>query len=138
MDSSNPHPGDEDSARPDPVDRPAGEPAQGNEPVPALTVPGRASPGNGVPRDGGQFWPPNRWRRPTRVAAGVGVAAAVLAGGLTAAITTAGSPAPAAAWMRIAAVHAGQPAGPGWDIRKPILGTAWEPGLSPVSAPGQP
>ena len=98
MDSRNPHPGDEDSARPDPVDRPADEPAQGNEPAPALTVPGRASPGNGVPRDGGQFWPPNRWRRPTRAAAGAGVAAAVLAGGLTAAITTAGSPAPAAAW----------------------------------------
>ena len=65
MDSSNPHPGDQDSA---------------------------------TPRDGGQFWPPGRWRRPTQVAVGLGVAAAVLAGGIiTAAVTAAGSPAPAAA-----------------------------------------
>ena len=65
MDSSNPHPGDQDSA---------------------------------TPRDGGQFWPPGRWRRPTRVAVGLGTAAAVLAGGIiTATVTAAGSPAPAAA-----------------------------------------
>jgi hypothetical protein len=52
-----------------------------------------------TPRDGGQFWPPGRWRRPTQVAVGVGVAAAVLAGGIiTATVTAAGSPAPAAAW----------------------------------------
>jgi hypothetical protein len=52
-----------------------------------------------TPRDGGQFWPPGRWRRPTQVAEGVGVAAAVLAGGIiTATVTAAGSPAPAAAW----------------------------------------
>ena len=65
MDSSNPHPGDQDSA---------------------------------TPRDGGQFWPPGRWRRPTQVAVGLGTAAAVLAGGIiTAVVTAAGSPAPAAA-----------------------------------------
>ena len=51
-----------------------------------------------TPRDGGQFWPPGRWRRPTQVAVGLGVAAAVLAGGIiTAVVTAAGSPAPAAA-----------------------------------------
>jgi hypothetical protein len=51
-----------------------------------------------TPRDGGQFWPPGRWRRPTQVAVGLGVAAAVLAGGIiTATVTAAGSPAPAAA-----------------------------------------
>jgi hypothetical protein len=65
MDSSNPHPGDQDSA---------------------------------TPGDGGQFWPPGRWRRPTQVAVSLGVAAAVLAGGIiTAVVTAAGSPAPAAA-----------------------------------------
>ncbi|HEX6857644.1 MAG TPA: hypothetical protein VF204_20310, partial [Streptosporangiaceae bacterium] len=65
MDSSNPDPGDQDSA---------------------------------TPRDGGQFWPPGRWRRPTQVAVGLGVAAAVLAGGIiTATVNAAGSPAPAAA-----------------------------------------
>jgi hypothetical protein len=65
MDSSNPHPGDQDSA---------------------------------APRDGGQFWPPGRWQRPTQVAVGLGVAAAVLAGGIiSATVTAAGSPAPAAA-----------------------------------------
>jgi hypothetical protein len=65
MDSSNPHPGDQDSA---------------------------------TPRDGGQFWLPGRWRRPTQIAVGLGVAAAVLAGGIiTAVVTAAGSPAPAAA-----------------------------------------
>lgn len=91
MDSSNPHPGDQDSTRPGPADGPAGGPAQGNEPAQALTVPGS------VPRDGGQFWPPGRWRRPIQVAVGLGVAAAVVAGGVTAAVTAAGSPAPAAA-----------------------------------------
>jgi len=65
MDSSNPHPGDQDSA---------------------------------TPRDGGQFWPPGRWRRPTQVRVSLGVAAAVLAGGIiTATVTAAGTPAPAAA-----------------------------------------
>jgi hypothetical protein len=91
MDSSNPHPGDQDSPRPDPGRGPADWPAQGHEPAQALTVPGSAS------RGGGQFWPPGRWRRPTQVAVGLGVAAAVVAGGVTAAVTAAGSPAPAAA-----------------------------------------
>jgi hypothetical protein len=91
MDSSNPHPGDQDSPRPDPGRGPADWPAQGHEPAQALTVPGSAS------RGGGQFWPPDRWRRPTQVAVGLGVAAAVVAGGVTAAVTAAGSPAPAAA-----------------------------------------
>jgi hypothetical protein len=69
MDSSNPHSGD-----------------QGSMP-----------PGLGQ-GDGGQFWPPGRWPRPTQVAVGVGVAAALLAGGIiTATVTAAGSPAPAAA-----------------------------------------
>jgi len=65
MDSSNPDPGDQDSA---------------------------------APRDGRQFWPPGRWRRPTRVRVSLGVAAAVLTGGIvTATVTAPGSPAPAAA-----------------------------------------
>jgi hypothetical protein len=91
MDSSSPHPDDQDNTPPDPGHGPVDGPAQGNEPAPALTVPGSASLG------GGQFWPPGRWRRPTRVAVGLGVAAAVVAGGVTAAVTAAGSPAPAAA-----------------------------------------
>src|SRR5690348_1951729 len=65
MDSSSPHPGDQDSTRPG-------------------------------------LWPPGRWRRPTQVAVGLGVAAAVVAGGVAAAVTAAGSPAPAAA-MTLAA-----------------------------------
>ena len=69
MDSSNPHTGNQDSMQPGP--------GQGN---------------------GGQFWPPGRWRRPTQVAVSLGVVAAVLAGGIIAAtVTAAGSPAPAAA-----------------------------------------
>jgi hypothetical protein len=69
MDSSNPYSGDQDSVQPGPGQR-----------------------------DGGQFWPPGRWRRPTRVRVSLGVAAAVLAGGIiTAVVTAAGSPAPAAA-----------------------------------------
>jgi hypothetical protein len=69
MDSSNPYSGDQDSMQPGPGQR-----------------------------DGGQFWPPGRWRRPTRVRVSLGVAAAVLAGGIvTATVTAAGSPAPAAA-----------------------------------------
>ena len=60
MDSSSPHPDDQDSTRPG-------------------------------------LWPPGRWRRPAQVAVGLGVVAAVVAGGVTAEVTAAGSPAPAAA-----------------------------------------
>jgi hypothetical protein len=69
MDGSNPYSGDQDSMQPGPGQR-----------------------------DGGQFWPPGRWQRPTQAAVGLGVAAAVLAGGIiTATVTAAGSPAPVAA-----------------------------------------
>ena len=68
MDSSNPQSVDQDSTRP--------------------------GPGQG---DGGQFWPPGRWRRPTQVAVGAGVAAVVLAGGITAATVTAANSTAAAA-----------------------------------------
>ncbi len=66
MDSSNPYSGDQDSMQPDPGQR-----------------------------DGGQLWPPGRWQRPTQITVGLGVVAAVLAGGIIAAtVTAAGSPAP--------------------------------------------
>ena len=69
MHSSNPYSGDQDGLQP--------------------------GPGQG---DGRKFWPPGRWQRPAQVAVGLGVAAAVLAGGIiTATVTAAGSPAPAAA-----------------------------------------
>lgn len=126
MDSSNPHPGDQDSTRPDPADGPAGGPVQGNEPAQDPAGPGSA------PRDGGQFWPPGRWRRPARVAVGLGVAAAVVAGGVTAAVAAAGSPAPAAA--RTLAAAAG-PIDADTAQLLTVLGLAGLPGIA-LAGPG--